>query len=154
MDPTKPTNVDNIEMLHTFSGTMDEAWFYIIPLGVELAGAGALDSLLKIHDATQANETRLYTELLSKAKQHIDQMTLILKRMYEKNNPTVFWNQVRPYSGKFFHFPQQQVDQRTLLIFLLVYFTKELKIKMNTWLKDLLFLENVEHGVRTTGFKI
>ncbi|KNE73204.1 hypothetical protein AMAG_17393 [Allomyces macrogynus ATCC 38327] len=42
VDPADGCHLDNLTTLHTFSGTMDEAWFYLIPVGIEAKGAPSL----------------------------------------------------------------------------------------------------------------
>lgn len=84
---------------HTFSGCFDEAWFYLVPLGVEITGAPILTALIEAQLAVLASNSTLVLEKLKSIGNCISEMTKILKRMYEKCNPAVFYQRIRPYSG-------------------------------------------------------
>jgi indoleamine 2,3-dioxygenase len=99
LDPKKPCSLENLGMLHTFSGSFDEAWFYLVPLGIEVLGAPALRAILNIKQDLEKGQTDRLSELLKTIAQSLEQMTVCLKRMYDKNDPYVFWHRVRPYSG-------------------------------------------------------
>jgi indoleamine 2,3-dioxygenase len=100
LNPAGKFELDNLAMLHTFSGSFDEAWFYLVPLGIEIEGASALQALLDALKAFQQGTNQLICTYLDIMKQKLEAMTLLLKRMYEKNDPHIFWHRVRPYSGK------------------------------------------------------
>lgn len=46
-DPEKPVSLENIELLHSFTGTLDERWFVWIHQAVEVAFAPAIPELLR-----------------------------------------------------------------------------------------------------------
>jgi indoleamine 2,3-dioxygenase len=86
-------------MLHTFSGSFDEAWFYLIPLAIEAAGAPALRALLQARQDISNKAPQTLVGHLSVIEKGLENMTELLKRMYERNDPHIFWHRVRPYSG-------------------------------------------------------
>lgn len=45
-DPGKPVSLENLELIHSFTGTMDERWFVLIHQAVEVAFAPAIPALL------------------------------------------------------------------------------------------------------------
>lgn len=109
--------LDNLGMIGTYTGCLDEAWFYLIPLGVEAAGAPCINALVECQKAisilqmgmqTDENENvslvsseveSLVRKYLGVAADAIEEMCKVLVRMYEKNDAHIFWNRVRPYSA-------------------------------------------------------
>ena len=84
---------------HTFTGVYDEAWFYLVPLAVELTGAPILSAIVEAQLAVLANDSARVLSKLKIISSCISEMIVILKRMYEKCNPAVFYQRIRPYSG-------------------------------------------------------
>ena len=105
LDPSQPPLLSNLAMLHTFSGSFDESWFYLVPLAIEVAGAPALHSILEIQDYISScheldtPQQQFLMNHLKRIKESIGEMTILLKQMYLKNDPHIFWNRVRPYSS-------------------------------------------------------
>ncbi|KAJ2024089.1 tryptophan 2,3- dioxygenase, partial [Coemansia sp. S610] len=42
-----PMDIDNLGTLHTFSGSMDESWFYLVTTAIEAKGARGLNAILR-----------------------------------------------------------------------------------------------------------
>lgn len=84
----------------TFTGTPDEEHFYLTSLRIELAGVPAL-SLLKsmTEDASGGDllSLRRLSEHLVKLANIMDAMTAILNDVRRSCNPTVFYEQIRPW---------------------------------------------------------
>lgn len=83
--------------LATYSGSLDEAWFYLITTAIESSGAPCLSQITyaieNIHDHNNV-------ELLNNFKiirTALEKMNDDLKRMYEKCDPYVFYWKIRPY---------------------------------------------------------
>jgi indoleamine 2,3-dioxygenase len=99
-----PPSLYNLAMLHTFSGSFDESWFYLIPLAIEVTGAPAVKALLNALSDFETGKTAKISDYLAKMQECINEMTKILKSMYDRNDPHVFWHRVRPYSGNYLSF--------------------------------------------------
>ena len=99
LNPDLPPILHNLGMIHTFSGSFDESWFYLIPLAIELAGAPAVKAILNALQDFENGETTRISDYLKVIKDNISEMTKILKLMYNRNDPHIFWHRVRPYSG-------------------------------------------------------
>ena len=84
---------------HTFTGVYDEAWFYLVPLAVELVGAPILSAIVDAQSSILKNESIKVLDDLKMISKSILEMIVVLKRMYEKCNPAVFYQRIRPYSG-------------------------------------------------------
>lgn len=70
-----------------------------MPLGVEAAGAPALQAILDCQSAILKIDDNTVYESLKIAKSCIVNMEKVIARMYEKNDPHIFWNRVRPYQS-------------------------------------------------------
>lgn len=83
--------------LSTYSGSLDEAWFYLITTAIESSGAPCLS---QITNAIENIRTEKLDDLLSNFKvieSALGNMNDDLKRMYEKCDPYVFYWKIRPY---------------------------------------------------------
>ncbi len=99
IDPTEPVSADNAEMLVTFLGGVDETWFYIASLGVELAGAPLLP---RLHRAVAASAHSSDAELAAQAEaiaEAIEPVQLATERTREWCDPYVFYHRVRPFAA-------------------------------------------------------
>lgn len=85
--------------MHTFSGCYDEAWFYLVPLAIEIAGSPAISAILDAQNAILVNDSSLVRHNLKIVADCIEKMIILLRRMYEKCDPAVFWKRIRHYSG-------------------------------------------------------
>ncbi|KAJ3077118.1 hypothetical protein HDU98_008554 [Podochytrium sp. JEL0797] len=97
LDPAGPWDLSNLAILHTFSCSMDEAWFFLVSIAIEAAGAPALPAIVKALHAVEEDDLRALKEALVTIAGVTDQLKGILVRMYEKTDAHVFFNRVRPY---------------------------------------------------------
>lgn len=88
---------DTLHALHTFTGTEDESWFYIISVAMEAQGATIVPLMLGALDAAQRNDYLTITTALDELSRCIRQLKSLLGRMHEKCNPQVFFHQIRPF---------------------------------------------------------
>ena len=50
------SDVENLRTLHTFTGTPDESWFYLISVAIESHGASIIPVMLRAIDACSTND--------------------------------------------------------------------------------------------------
>ncbi|KAF7529119.1 hypothetical protein PCG10_008891 [Penicillium crustosum] len=91
------TNLENLACLQTFTGSLDEQWFYLVSVAIEARGAPAIPVMLKAITAARTGNTQIVTECLQRLAETIDETTALLQRMYENCDPYVFYNRIRPY---------------------------------------------------------
>ncbi|KAE8444203.1 hypothetical protein EG329_000800 [Mollisiaceae sp. DMI_Dod_QoI] len=91
------SKLENIRPLHTFTGSEDEEWFYLVSVAIEAHGAKVISLMMKAIDAVRANDSCVVTDALVKFSQCIKEIGKILKRMNEKCDPHVFYNEIRPF---------------------------------------------------------
>lgn len=94
----EPANeLDNLACLQTFTGSLDEQWFYLISVAMEARGAPSIPLMLRAITAARAQNSRIVTECLQQLAETIDETTALLQRMYDNCDPYVFYNRIRPY---------------------------------------------------------
>lgn len=91
------TDLDNLRVLNTFTGTKDEEWFYLVSVAIEARGAQAIPHMLRAMDAVRINNSEAVCEALVQLSQTIQNIGAVLRRMYEKCSPDVFYNEIRPF---------------------------------------------------------
>nr|BAK81919.1 indoleamine 2,3-dioxygenase alpha/beta type [Tuber melanosporum] len=97
-DLNKPADdPENLESLLTFTGTEDEAWFYLISVAIEARGAPTIPLMLEAMRAARDDDTQTVKDCLNIFSSRIEDLTLLLKRMYEKCRPHVFYFGIRPF---------------------------------------------------------
>ncbi|GAA5807371.1 hypothetical protein MFLAVUS_000731 [Mucor flavus] len=97
LDREGPIDLSNMAALATYSGSLDEAWFYLITTAIESSGAPCLS---QITYAIENIRSENYTGLLENFKvihTALENMNDDMKRMYEKCDPYVFYWKIRPY---------------------------------------------------------
>ncbi|KAJ2065012.1 tryptophan 2,3- dioxygenase [Coemansia sp. S146] len=96
-DAEDPMNIDNLGTIHTFSGSMDESWFYLVTTAIEAKGARGLNAILSAISGVERNDTELVTHALNAIAQSLNEANHILERMYERCDPYVFYWKIREF---------------------------------------------------------
>ena len=100
-DPLKELSLDNIEMFHTFSGTLDEKWFVWIHQIVEYTFAPAIPELAKaamLSSNSDLDTSEVTSEIISsldKASEIMHQVLKVLEQMRENCNYKDYFDKVR-----------------------------------------------------------
>ncbi|EPS27511.1 hypothetical protein PDE_02454 [Penicillium oxalicum 114-2] len=94
---TNVTEPDHLSVLTSFTGTKDEEWFMVISVAIEAKGARLLPLMLDAIEAVTAQDTSQLTALLCRFTDGLVDLTRTLNRMYEHNQPHVFFHQLRPF---------------------------------------------------------
>jgi indoleamine 2,3-dioxygenase len=81
----------------SFTGTKDEEWFMVISVAVEAQGTKLISLMQDAMKAVAANDADILTALLYTFADGLNDLALILKRMYQHNDPAVFFHQLRPF---------------------------------------------------------
>lgn len=97
LDPSAPLTADNAETRVDFLGGVDERWFFIATLGIELAGAPALPVLARLHDHLRNDDDAALAIDLAAVLKAVDAMRAAFGRMGEWCAPWVFYHRVRPF---------------------------------------------------------
>ncbi|KAJ5593971.1 uncharacterized protein N7459_000179 [Penicillium hispanicum] len=96
--PDEPADdLDNLACLQTFTGSLDEQWFYLVSVAIEARGAPSIPLMLEAIAAARVGKARVVTECLQQLAEIIDDITALLQRMYDNCDPYIFYNRIRPY---------------------------------------------------------
>jgi indoleamine 2,3-dioxygenase len=95
IDKKAPLSLDNIRMVQNFAGGMDENWFVLIHVAIELEAGVLLDNAVKLLAATgdAAECERLLTEM----NEAWEKIYAVFKRMPERCDPYAYFHRVRPW---------------------------------------------------------
>ena len=105
-------DLDRLKALHTFTGTASESWFYVVSVAMECRAAAILPVLVRAieavaihHDVnnnqsnttTTTTTTTTVTAALDQFVACIHEIGLLLDRMHERCDPSVFFYRIRPF---------------------------------------------------------
>ncbi|KDN68951.1 putative indoleamine 2,3-dioxygenase [Colletotrichum sublineola] len=91
------TDLDSLESLHTFTGTKDEAWFYLVSVAMEAQGSRIITDMLNALESIKTRDYPAITKALHGLSANIRQISALLERMYEHCDPMVFFYEIRPF---------------------------------------------------------
>ncbi|WP_165949781.1 indoleamine 2,3-dioxygenase [Micromonospora sp. KC207] len=97
IDADEPLSVSNIDTQVTFLGGVDEKWFYLATVGVELAGAPGLSLLVRAQHAAAAEDQAALTEALFGIRAVVDKVTGAFLGVERWCDHYVFYHRVRPF---------------------------------------------------------
>ncbi|KAJ5899782.1 Indoleamine 2-3-dioxygenase [Penicillium taxi] len=88
---------ENVSLITSFTGTKDEEWFIVISVAMEAKGGELISLMVDAISAATTYNVQLLTALLYRFVDGIRDLTILLQRMYEKNDPDFFFHQLRPF---------------------------------------------------------
>jgi indoleamine 2,3-dioxygenase len=111
------TDPDALQALHTFTGTPDESWFYIVSVAMEAQGAALIPTMLHALEAATSSSSSssasssssvspdpsprsdhtAVTDALTTLVRGIAALGKLLERMDERCDPQVFYHRIRPF---------------------------------------------------------
>ncbi|CCG83559.1 Indoleamine 2,3-dioxygenase subfamily [Taphrina deformans PYCC 5710] len=94
---SEPLSLSNLATQHTFTGSTDESWFYLVSTAMEARGAPTLPIILQCIGAARRESTAEVTYNLRALAIHLDDMAVALSRMHDKCDPYIFYHKIRPY---------------------------------------------------------
>lgn len=90
-------NLDNLATLNTFTGALDESWFYLVSVAIEARGAPTIPLMLTAIAAARDGDARAVTRCLRAFAERLDDLGTLLHRMHENCDPAMFYNRIRPF---------------------------------------------------------
>lgn len=97
IDPAGPLAPENLDTFITFRDLGDERWFYLLTVGMESLGGAAIPTMLAAQAAVVAEDVPGLTAALDALAINIGAVTDLLERMYERCEPRVFFDEIRPW---------------------------------------------------------
>ena len=86
-----------VAVLETFTGALDERWFYTISIAIEAQAGPAIPSMLSAIAAARAGDVATVTSSLQALAERLDAIGRTLARMPEHCDPRVFYHRIRPF---------------------------------------------------------
>ncbi|KAJ2766450.1 tryptophan 2,3- dioxygenase [Coemansia nantahalensis] len=96
-DAEDPMDIDNLGTLHTFSGSMDESWFYLVTTAIEAKCARGLNAIIGATAAVEQDAIEVVTSSLELMADSLVDANAILERMYDRCDPYVFYWKIREF---------------------------------------------------------
>lgn len=90
-------NLENLSTLTTFTGSLDESWFYLVSVAIEARAGPVIPIMLDAIQAARENDSRHVTACLQSFAETIDELGTLLVRMYENCDSHVFYHRIRPF---------------------------------------------------------
>ncbi|PRT52940.1 Indoleamine 2,3-dioxygenase [Wickerhamiella sorbophila] len=90
-------NLENLAALTTYTGSMDEAWFYLVSTMIERQGGPCLEHGLQAIAASREKDVPTVVAKLQALAENIDAIITTLNRMHETCDPHFFYFRLRPF---------------------------------------------------------
>lgn len=90
-------DLDNITTINTFTGSIDESWFYLVSVFFEYKSGRAIKAGMEAMDHAENGDINKLTTSLQELANAIDHLGSVLMRMEEMCDPHVFYFRIRPY---------------------------------------------------------
>lgn len=96
-----PTCLDALHAQHTFTGTPDESWFYVVSVAMEARGGALLPCILDALECCSSSSSdraaAVVTAALVELAACVGDLGALLERMDERCDPQVFYHRIRPF---------------------------------------------------------
>jgi len=96
-DDERIDSLANLDMIDTFTGSLDEKWFYLISVAIEARGAPLIPLMLHAIQAARRGDRATVTQSLRSFAERLDELGGMLTRMYDNCDPHVFYHRLRPF---------------------------------------------------------
>ncbi|KAF2014978.1 indoleamine 2,3-dioxygenase alpha type [Aaosphaeria arxii CBS 175.79] len=90
-------SLENLSTLMTFTGSMDESWFYLVSTAIEARAGPVIPLMIEAMAAVRRNDAATVTRHLRLFAERLDELGVLLERMYESCDPHVFYHRIRPF---------------------------------------------------------
>ncbi|OAA66651.1 Indoleamine 2,3-dioxygenase [Niveomyces insectorum RCEF 264] len=89
--------LENLATLSTWTGSLDESWFYLVSIAMEARGGPMLAIMLAAMHAVRADDATTVTACLCAFAERLDDLGVLLQRLHERCDPTMFYHRIRPF---------------------------------------------------------
>lgn len=90
-------DLDNLATLLTFTGSLDESWFYLVSVAVEARGGPIILLMLDAVAAARRGDAATVTSCLCTFAERLDDLGALLRRMNDSCDPSYFYSRIRPF---------------------------------------------------------
>ncbi len=96
-DSERMDTLANLDIIDTFTGSLDEKWFYLISVAIEAKGGPLIPLMLNAMESASRGNTAAVISSLRTFAEKLDDIGATLTRMYDDCDPYVFYNRIRPF---------------------------------------------------------
>lgn len=90
-------DLDNLTTINTYTGSIDESWFYLVSVFFEYKGASCITDGLDAIRSIREQKKEDVVKSLQKLAESIDKLGSVLMKMEEMCDPHTFYYRIRPY---------------------------------------------------------
>lgn len=90
-------SLDNLSTHMTFTGSLDESWFYLVSVAIEARAGPIIPMMIDAIAAARRNDSITVVKSLRSFAERLDELGTLLERMYESCDPHVFYHRIRPF---------------------------------------------------------
>ncbi|KAL6451607.1 BNA2 Indoleamine 2 [Candida maltosa Xu316] len=90
-------DLDNLTTINTFTGSIDESWFYLVSVYFEHKGSLSINTGINALNCAHNNDIPGLIQNLQQLAEAIDVLGSVLMKMEEMCDPHVFYFRIRPY---------------------------------------------------------
>ncbi|KAF2484026.1 Indoleamine 2,3-dioxygenase [Neohortaea acidophila] len=96
-DTERVDTLANLDIIDTFTGSLDEKWFYLISVAIEAKGGPLIPLMLQAIESASRGNRAAVTQSLRTFAERLDDIGITLTRMYDDCDPHIFYNRIRPF---------------------------------------------------------
>lgn len=90
-------SLENLATHMTFTGSLDESWFYLVSVAIEARAGPIVPMMIEAIGAARRNDSSKVVQCLRAFAERLDEIGGLLERMYESCDPHVFYHRIRPF---------------------------------------------------------
>ena len=96
-DTERVDTLSNLDMIDTFTGSLDEKWFYLISVAIEAKGGPLVPLMLHAIEVASRYDRATVTQCLRTFAERLDEIGSTFTRMYDECDPHIFYHRIRPF---------------------------------------------------------
>lgn len=96
-DAERVDTLANLDIIDTFTGSLDEKWFYLISVAIEAKGGPLIPLMLRAIEAATRYDRETVKQCLKIFAETLDGIGTTLTRMYDECDPHIFYHRIRPF---------------------------------------------------------
>ncbi|KAF2748902.1 Indoleamine 2,3-dioxygenase [Sporormia fimetaria CBS 119925] len=89
--------LQNLSTLMTFTGSLDESWFYLVSVAIEARAGPLIPLMIDAMAAARRNDSKTVMMALQLFAERLDELGEVLEQMYESCDPHIFYHRIRPF---------------------------------------------------------
>jgi indoleamine 2,3-dioxygenase len=90
-------NLENLSTLTTFTGSIDESWFYLTSVAIEARGGPIVPLMLTAIASARVSDVATVKLCLRSFAERLDDLGSLLQQIHENCDPQIFYHRVRPF---------------------------------------------------------